>query len=148
MVRLGEVGVGIPKGLALKDKCGAREVGKHTHGSFGKTEVTRASEPGERVCVGTTGGVGVKSPRGARCGLVFTDSFSRYCKGYATKLKPETLPCLKACDKGVVVERPDFKLLCLRGGGGEFDNTVPRSGVASVESSRSSQGRVPHSRVV
>ena len=76
--RLGEMNVGVPKGLSAPSKCEVCQVAKHTHTSFRKEAVRSPKEPFEMVHADLVGPLEVQSFGGHSYALGLTDERTRY----------------------------------------------------------------------
>jgi hypothetical protein len=123
MRRLGNMGVGIPKGLNCGGKCDVCEVSKHIRASFPASKKPRSSKPWELVYTDVLGPVDT-SIGGARFAVMFTDDATRWRVVYPMKAKSDTLIMLKRYieDMGVLMKGRRIKTLKgLRSdNGGEF----------------------------
>ena len=93
--KLGEMDIGIPKGLGGPGKCDTCEVGKHSHASFPGSAEHRAKVPLERVHTDVLGPIEVKSLGGAEYAVMFTDDATRWRMVYFMKRKSDVLDCMK-----------------------------------------------------
>jgi hypothetical protein len=71
--RLGELDVGVPKGLSIPGKCEVCEVSKHTHTSFSKEAVRRPKEFFEKVHADLVGPIETPSLGGHKYALGLTE---------------------------------------------------------------------------
>ena len=99
--RLGELGVGVPKGLSGEGKCDMCEMGKHTHHSFPRSAERRAKEPFEVVHTDLLGPMEETSVGGARWAILFTCEFSGWRMMYPMSTKGQALDKLKLFEQDV-----------------------------------------------
>jgi hypothetical protein len=93
--KLGELNVGVPRGLNIPGKCEVCEIAKHTHTSFSHEAVRTVKEPFEKVHADLVGPIEVSSYGGHRYALGLTDERTRYRRVYFMKEKSETLKCFE-----------------------------------------------------
>jgi transposase InsO family protein len=93
--RLGELDVGVPKGLGGADKCGTCEVSKHKLSSFPRKAAHRATQPRELVYMDVMGPFEVESHGRARYLLGLTDAATCYRWVYPMATKGKALECVE-----------------------------------------------------
>jgi hypothetical protein len=87
--RLGELDVGVPKGLAAPGKCDVCEVAKHTHTSFKREADRSPKRPFEMVHADLVGPMEVESFGGHHYALGLTDECTRIRQVHFMKDKSE-----------------------------------------------------------
>ena len=97
MSKLGDLDVGVPKGLRPTDPCDTCRVSKHVHRSFPKHVDFRAERPFQLIHSDLEGPLEVASLGKARFILHVIDDLTRYCFHYSMATKDETCRKLKQC---------------------------------------------------
>jgi hypothetical protein len=122
--RLGEMGVGVPKGLSAPGKCDVCEVAKHTHTSFKREAKRSPKKPFEMVHADLVGRMEVESVGGHHYALGLTDECTKVRKVYFMKDKSEVPQVFEQFIGSVAVTTDlgtKVKVLGLHSdGGGEF----------------------------
>ena len=121
--KLGELDVGVPKGLSGDGKCDVCEITKHSHTSFKRDANRSVKAPFELVHTDVVGPMDMQSIGGHKYAIGFTDERTRYRKVYFLKHKSEALACFQQYieDLSGTFRGQKVKTLGLHSdGGGEF----------------------------
>ena len=89
MRRLGELDVGVPRGLHLDGKCEVCEVSKHTHASFNRSADYSDLETGELFFMDVLGPMEEKSLGGHRYAFMLTCPKTKWSQVYMMKTRDE-----------------------------------------------------------